>query len=112
MTIFLWFSLTNATAKAPLSPVASRTLFSSFNKYKSCGISNSPSEREVLATANSVRLRYRSEERRVGKECVSTCRSRWSTYHSNNNNNNIQILSNKQSLTTILQHYTTHNEII
>src|SRR3546814_16582100 len=23
----------------------------------------------------------RSEERRVGKECVSTCRSRWSSYH-------------------------------
>src|SRR3546814_1419985 len=23
----------------------------------------------------------RSEERRVGKECVSTCRSRWSPYH-------------------------------
>src|SRR3546814_18339097 len=23
----------------------------------------------------------RSEERRVGKECVSTCRSRWSQYH-------------------------------
>src|SRR3546814_5041768 len=27
-------------------------------------------------------LQYiRSEERRVGKECVSTCRSRWSRYH-------------------------------
>src|SRR3546814_11894959 len=25
--------------------------------------------------------RLRSEERRVGKECVSTCRSRWSPYH-------------------------------
>src|SRR3546814_10049476 len=25
--------------------------------------------------------RNRSEERRVGKECVSTCRSRWSPYH-------------------------------
>src|SRR3546814_3367260 len=24
---------------------------------------------------------FRSEERRVGKECVSTCRSRWSPYH-------------------------------
>src|SRR3546814_15087238 len=27
----------------------------------------------------------RSEERRVGKECVSTCRSRWSPYHFKNN---------------------------
>src|SRR3546814_13634683 len=26
-------------------------------------------------------LVLRSEERRVGKECVSTCRSRWSPYH-------------------------------
>src|SRR3546814_10745240 len=28
-----------------------------------------------------VLLAARSEERRVGKECVSTCRSRWSPYH-------------------------------
>src|SRR3546814_17408611 len=27
------------------------------------------------------RRNFRSEERRVGKECVSTCRSRWSPYH-------------------------------
>src|SRR3546814_15401621 len=27
----------------------------------------------------------RSEERRVGQECVSTCRSRWSPYHYKNN---------------------------
>src|SRR3546814_21063805 len=31
-----------------------------------------PADRKVL---------FRSEERRVGKECVSTCRSRWSPYH-------------------------------
>src|SRR3546814_7909276 len=31
------------------------------------------------------RYRGRSEERRVGKECVSTCRSRWSPYHEKNN---------------------------
>src|SRR3546814_17266149 len=30
---------------------------------------------------------YRSEERRVGKECVSTCRSRWSPYHLKKNEN-------------------------
>src|SRR3546814_12287589 len=28
----------------------------------------------------------RSEERRVGKECGSTCRSRWSPYHTKKNN--------------------------
>src|SRR3546814_12969127 len=26
-------------------------------------------------------IAFRSEERRVGKECVSTCRSRWTPYH-------------------------------
>src|SRR3546814_14148416 len=37
-----------------------------------------------LAEALEVSERtIRSEERRVGKECVSTCRSRWSPYHSN-----------------------------
>src|SRR3546814_21127696 len=39
---------------------------------------------EQIATAvNAMRTAYdyRSEERRVGKECVSTCRSRWSPYH-------------------------------
>src|SRR3546814_16910548 len=33
----------------------------------------------------------RSEERRVGKECVSPCRSRWSPYHSKKNKNQSQI---------------------
>src|SRR3546814_11187169 len=33
--------------------------------------------------------RRRSEERRVGKEGVSTCRSRWSPYHSKKNVNKI-----------------------
>src|SRR3546814_1361166 len=33
------------------------------------------------ASATAANRRCRSEERRVGKECVSTCRSRWSPYH-------------------------------
>src|SRR3546814_4949216 len=36
-----------------------------------------PLDRWLAATM----LGARSEERRVGKECVSTCRSRWSPYH-------------------------------
>src|SRR3546814_9201525 len=36
----------------------------------------------VLDVFRRRRVRFRrSEERRVGKECVSTCRSRWSPYH-------------------------------
>src|SRR3546814_6062250 len=34
-----------------------------------------------LETADFMAFVDRSEERRVGKECVSTCRSRWSPYH-------------------------------
>src|SRR3546814_14970803 len=36
--------------------------------------------RSVEARATAARCPGRSEERRVGKECVSTCRSRWSPY--------------------------------
>src|SRR3546814_3598651 len=35
----------------------------------------------IMPVARFVTLMVRSEERRVGKECVSTCRSRWSPYH-------------------------------
>src|SRR3546814_3471601 len=49
------------------------------------------SDRRMLALMDVAELGFfeiaghieavRSEERRVGKECVSTCRSRWSPYH-------------------------------
>src|SRR3546814_16956565 len=34
-----------------------------------------------VTSAANLQNSQRSEERRVGKECVSTCRSRWSPYH-------------------------------
>src|SRR3546814_4086778 len=36
---------------------------------------------DVQGSAEAITEALRSEERRVGKECVSTCRSRWSPYH-------------------------------
>src|SRR3546814_11610731 len=36
---------------------------------------------EAHRASDHFRTLGRSEERRVGKECVSTCRSRWSPYH-------------------------------
>src|SRR3546814_20477801 len=45
---------------------------------------NVPAPDDVrTAVARDLKQVYqdRSEERRVGKECVSTCRSRWSPYH-------------------------------
>src|SRR3546814_180192 len=35
----------------------------------------------LVSDAGTPLISDRSEERRVGKECVSTCRSRWSPYH-------------------------------
>src|SRR3546814_10236105 len=35
----------------------------------------------IIVVIVAIAVAVRSEERRVGKECVSTCRSRWSPYH-------------------------------
>src|SRR3546814_13439276 len=37
--------------------------------------------REKSIRVETAESKNRSEERRVGKECVSTCSSRWSPYH-------------------------------
>src|SRR3546814_11947922 len=41
---------------------------------------------QVIYQWNGASPQRRSEERRVGKECVSTCRSRWSPYHAKKKN--------------------------
>src|SRR3546814_18031940 len=38
----------------------------------------------LFAALPSLGLKLRSEESRVGKECVSTCRSGWPPYHKKN----------------------------
>src|SRR3546814_19217619 len=49
----------------------------------------------------------RSEERRVGKECVSTCRSRWSPYHENKNtpSNQEKRLETRMTMSRTRDHY-------
>ena len=46
-------------------------------------INASMNMRDVSLTGaiNRFKRVFRSEERRVGKECVQPCRSRWSPYH-------------------------------
>src|SRR3546814_14451825 len=67
---------------------------------------------QALWVALVIWLSVRSEERRVGKECVSTCRSRWSPYHykkksidkstySTLSQPTSQTINNKQSIQTI-----------
>src|SRR3546814_15995837 len=55
---------------APLEPYRDRLAILSGYDVKLDGVPNKP------------HITGRSEERRVGKECVSTCRFRWSPYHS------------------------------
>src|SRR3546814_7620560 len=54
------------TAPIPLSPAATAWL---------------GRLRQAQGSGRRRSIMFRSEERRVGKECVSTCRSRWSPYH-------------------------------
>src|SRR3546814_19241156 len=47
-----------------------------------CGNLDTSDPCHICADATRDVTLIRSEERRVGYECVSTCRSRWSPYHS------------------------------
>src|SRR3546814_4141139 len=63
------------TCALPILPRASRLM--SRRKPRSMRSRAVCRPRSSTSTSTSPR----SEERRVGKECVSTCRSRWSPYH-------------------------------
>src|SRR3546814_20830374 len=71
--------------KVLLTPGAKGALPSSFATSKAAigSVENEPIflALEGWGYAESEPSPSRSEERRVGKECVSTCRSRWSPYH-------------------------------
>src|SRR3546814_5467395 len=61
-----------AVGRKPLIPVRPRTM----------DIVPAKADIDVAALEPVAAVKNaRSEERRVGKECVSTCRSRWSPYH-------------------------------
>src|SRR3546814_7679572 len=59
-----------------------------WSKYRTPGRHSAPTATDSSSCCRTskmpvpmVNLSRRSEERRIGKECVSTCRSRWSPYH-------------------------------
>src|SRR3546814_15259498 len=63
------------------------------SKARTPSTAASTPEAAVSVRSNSLRrprirtsVLLRSEERRVGKECCSTCRSRWSPYHKQHKN--------------------------
>src|SRR3546814_3331276 len=67
-------------------PISARSVMRTF---ANSGLASGQGARSILSSAATTRSGGgaaggrvgRSEERRVGKECVSTCRSRWSPYH-------------------------------
>src|SRR3546814_11013786 len=62
------------------TPDAARpVLFRDMTAEEAAGHDTRPMSQDAVLTEDC-----RSEERRVGKECVSTCRSRWSTCHEKN----------------------------
>src|SRR3546814_17461508 len=73
--------------------------------------SASASSRSRTKATGCPRNDSRSEERRVGKECVSTCRSRWSPYHSKKNEKSQPIVhySTNQSAHTTTCNNRYHN---
>src|SRR3546814_20911472 len=71
--------LAEAPAFEPAAPVRVRLVEGCDKQLATC--------RDRFANA----INFRSEERRAGKECVSTCRSRWSTYHSKKENTMISM---------------------
>src|SRR3546814_13435100 len=67
----------------------------------------------LLAGRGFGKTRTRSEERRVGKECVSTCRSRWSPYHYKKKSNTLiyttaRYLQESTTTTTINKMHTSY----
>src|SRR3546814_17166019 len=78
---------TAGTLKEITSELGINFIFkSSFDKANRTSVSGfrGPGMEEGLKVLSEVKRQLglpRSEERRVGKECVSTCRSRWSPYH-------------------------------
>src|SRR3546814_14791442 len=68
-------------ASLELSPLALITALTVFYIVLGCFLDGISAVVLTMAVVEPMVRTARSEERRVGKECVSTCRSRWSPYH-------------------------------
>src|SRR3546814_10927083 len=75
-------------------PVSPRISARARERYKVAAVKDDRLDAFVLADTLRFDHAHSSEERRVGKECVSTCRSRWSPSHYTH---------------TYTQHHTTHS---
>src|SRR3546814_16897638 len=65
----------------PLGTQANRLMAMSGASRVVDNVTGLPAQHLVYAWLEERGVPWRSEERRGGNECVSTCRSRWSPYH-------------------------------
>src|SRR3546814_12010946 len=98
-----------ASARSTSAPVSAPVKPSGYSSAIKPVVSSPERKRGCCMIADRESILWRSEERRVGKECVSTCRSRWSPYHSKKKRSTINyILARadqlKQSLTKYNQY--------
>src|SRR3546814_16978147 len=63
------------------NPIANRNINNPVQGVGICVPRSSTFNVPGTTTQTGIEIAFRSEERRVGKECVSTCRCRWSPYH-------------------------------
>src|SRR3546814_3796263 len=71
LPILVFFNMAGGDAQALMGPLASTLLAISMGAVYMGALT-------YIGNAPNFMVKARSEERRVGKECVSTCRSRWS----------------------------------
>src|SRR3546814_15104711 len=78
-TLFPYTTLFRSKQRRAASRIAARAAALSFSRLLVMLSSSEPAHIECIRCRPRRHAVRRSEERRVGKECVSTCRSRWST---------------------------------
>src|SRR3546814_13872718 len=81
-TIVRALDITRDASRLPLIEVIfNYSSYFSDLRLPGCEVSTRENPRSAIYFDMFFNIIERSEERRVGKECVSTCRSRWSPYH-------------------------------
>src|SRR3546814_12679085 len=80
--------VSNSRLRVPDHPLVERVVVSDGFDAADDWIADAADARSIVITADILLADRRAEERRVGKACVSTCRSRWSRVHENKKNSN------------------------
>src|SRR3546814_2558513 len=81
MRISDWSSDVCSSDLAENTPLTAEDVVFTFQSIADPAFKGDPALAQLMQGVVVTARDARSEERRVGKECVSTCRSRWSPYH-------------------------------